>query len=84
MISFLLFLSMEVILLFSHQLRPTLCNPMDCSMAGIPVPHSQRLLKLMAIESVMPSNHLIFCGSLLLLSSTFPSTGVFSKELTLH
>ena len=41
MISFLLFLSMEVILLFSHQLCPTLCDPMDCgtSVAGFPVPH---------------------------------------------
>ena len=38
---------------------PTLCDPMDCSMPGLPVHHQLRsLLKLMSIESVMPSNHL--------------------------
>ena len=42
------------------------------------------LLKLMSIESVMPSNHLVFCHSLLLLSSTFPNIGVFSNESALH
>ena len=45
---------------------------------------SQILLKLMSIESVMPSNHLILCHPLFLLSSTFPSIRVFSNELTLH
>ena len=42
------------------------------------------LLKLMSIESVMPSNHLILCHSLLLLPSVFPSIRVFSKESVLH
>ena len=38
----------------------TLCDPMDCSMPGLPVrTNSWSLLKLMSIESVMPSNHLI-------------------------
>ena len=41
---------------------------------------SQSLLKLMSIESVMPSNHLIFCCPLLLLPSIFPSIRVFSNE----
>ena len=41
----------------------------------------QSLLKLMAIESVMPSNHLILCCPLLLLPSIFPSIKVFSDEL---
>ena len=41
---------------------------------------SQSLLKLMSIESVMPSNHLILCCPLLLLPSIFPSIKVFSKE----
>ena len=41
------------------------------------------LLKLMSIESVMPSNHLIFCHLLLLLPSIFPSIKVFSNELVL-
>ena len=45
---------------------------------------SQSLLKLMSIESVMPSNHLILCCPLLLLLSIFPSTGVFSNELALR
>ena len=45
---------------------------------------SRSLLKLMSIESVMPSNHLILCRSLLLLPSIFPSITVFSKESTLR
>ena len=44
---------------------------------------SQSLLKLMSIESVMPSNHLILCHSLLLLPSIFPKIRVFSNELAL-
>ena len=53
-------------------------------MPGFPVPHfSQSLLKLMSIESVMLSNHLILCCPLLLLLSIFPSIRVFSNGLTL-
>ena len=44
---------------------------------------SQSLLKLMSIESVMPSNHLVLCHSLLLLPSIFPSIRVFSSESAL-
>ena len=44
----------------------------------------QSLLKLMSIESVMPSNHLILCCPLLLLPSIFPSNRVFSSESVLH
>ena len=44
----------------------------------------QSLLKLMPIESVMPSNHLILCHPLFLLPSIFPSIRVFSNELALH
>ena len=63
----------------------TLCNPIDCSMPGFPVhPHSQSLLKLVSIESVMPSNHLILCRPLLLLPSIFPSINVFSNESVLR
>ena len=58
----------------------TLCSPMDCSTPRLPV-HS--LLRLMSIELVMPSNHLILCR-LLLLSSVFPSISVFSSESVLH
>ena len=64
---------------------PTLCNPMDCSTPGLPVHHQllEFTLKVMSIESVMPSNHLILCRSLLLLPSIFPSIRVFFKESVL-
>ena len=45
---------------------------------------SWSLLKLMSIESVLPSNHLILCGPLFFLSSVFPSIRVFSSELALR
>ena len=45
--------------------------------------NSWTLLKLMSVESVMPSNHLILCHSLLLLPSIFPSIKVFSSESAL-
>ena len=45
---------------------------------------SQSILKIMSIESVMPSNHLILCCPLLLLPSIFPSITVFSNESALH
>ena len=53
--------------------------PMDCSTPGLPVLHHLLELKLVSIESVMPSNHLILCRPLLL-PSIFPSIMVFSKE----
>ena len=46
--------------------------------------NSRSLLKLTSIKSVMPSNHLILCRSLLLLPSIFPSIKVFSNESVLH
>ena len=48
------------------------------------ITNSQSLLKLMSIESVMSSNHLILCHPLLLQPSIFPSIRVFSKESVLH
>ena len=64
---------------------PTLCNPMDCSMPGFPVHHNSRsLLKLMSIESAMPSNQPILYHLLLFLPSIFPSIRVFSNESVLH
>jgi len=66
------------------QLCLTLCNPMNRSMPGLPVHHWQSSLKLMSIESVMPSNHLILCCPLFLLSPIPPSIRVFSNESTLH
>ena len=66
---------------------PTFWDPMKCSaahQASLSFTVSQSLLKLMSIESVMPSNHLIICLPLLLLSSIFPSIRVFSSKLALH
>ena len=51
--------------------------------ASLAITNSQSLLKLMSIESVMPSNHLIFCHPLLLPPSVFPSIRVFSNESAL-
>ena len=64
---------------------PTLHDPMDCSTPGLPVhTNSWNLLKLMSIESVIPSNHLILCHPLLLPPSFFPSIKVFSNESVHH
>ena len=52
--------------------------------AFLSITNSQSLLKLMSIESLMPSNHLILCHSLLLLPSIFPSNKVFSNESALR
>ena len=51
--------------------------------ASLPIPISQSLLKLMSIESVTSSNHLILCRPFLLLPSIFPSIRGFSKESAL-
>ena len=61
------------------QLCPTLCDPVHAACQASPsITDSRSLLKLMSIESVMPSNHP------LLLSSIFPSIRVFSNESVLH
>ena len=52
--------------------------------ASLSIMNSQRLLKLMSIESVMPSNHLVFCHPLLLSPSIFPRIRVFSNESALR
>ena len=52
--------------------------------ASLSITNSQSLPKLMSIELVMPSNHLILCWPLLLLSSIFPSITVFSNESAFH
>ena len=63
------------------KLCPTLCDPMNRSMPALPVCYSSwSLLRLMSIESVMPSNHLILCHPLLLPPSIFPSIRGFSSE----
>ena len=52
--------------------------------ASLSITYSQSLSKLMSIESVMPSNHLILCRPRFLLPSIFPSLRVFSNESALH
>ena len=52
--------------------------------ASLSITNSQSLLKLISIESVIPSNHLILCHPLLLPPSIFPSIRVFSNESVLH
>ena len=51
--------------------------------ASLSITNSRSLLKLMSIESVMPSNHLVLCHPLLLLPSIFPSIRVFSNKSVL-
>ena len=64
---------------------PTPCEPKDCSMpASLSFMISKSLLKLMSIELVMPSNHLMLSRLLLLLPSIFPSIKVFSNESVLR
>ena len=58
---------------------PILCDHMTAAHpASLSITNSQSLLKLMSIESVMPSSHLILCGPFLLLHSIFPRIRVFS------
>ena len=64
---------------------PTLCNPMNRSMPGLlSITNSWSSLRLMSIESVIPSSHLILCRPLLLLPPIPPSIRVFSNESTLR
>ena len=68
---------------FSHSVV-SICDPMDCSMPGfLSFTISWSLLKLMSIQSVMPSNHLILCHPLLV-PSIFLSIRVFSNESVLY
>ena len=70
------------------QLCTTLCNPMNRSMihrqASLSITSSQSSPKLMSIESVMPSSHLILCRPLLLLPPIPPSIRIFSNKSTLR
>ena len=67
------------------QLCPTLCDPLNRSMPGLPVHHHlPELLRLMSIKSVMPSSHLILCRPLLLLPPIPPSIRVSSNKSTLR
>ena len=69
----------QLLLLFGRPLCPALCNPMDCSTPGLPVPHHllPKFAKFMSNASVMPSSHLFFWCPLLLLPSIFRASGIF-------
>ena len=67
------------------QSYPTLCDPTNHSTPGLlSITNSRSPPKLMSIDLVMPSNHLILCHPLLLLPPIFPSIKVFSNELALR
>ena len=59
-------------------------TPQTAWQAFLSITNSWSLLKLMSIELMTPSNHLLLCCLLLLLPSIFPSTRVFSNESALH
>ena len=71
---------------FSRSVRSDSLQPHGLQHARLPCPspNSQSLHKLMSIQSVMPSNHLILYHPLLLLPSVFPSIRLFSNESVLH
>ena len=73
-----------VVVVFQWLSHFRLGDPMDCSTPGFPPSPTLGACKLMFIEYVMPSNHLILCRPLLLLPSIFPSIRVFSNESVLH
>ena len=71
----------------SDSLQPCRLQPHQASLSQLPelpFTNSQSLLRLMSIESVMPSNHLILCRPLLLPPSVFPSIRIFSSESAIH
>ena len=65
---------------FSHSVMPWTA----ARQAFLSITNSQSLLKLMSVESVMPSNHLLLCRPLLLMPAIFPSIRVFSNESALR
>ena len=76
---------MKLLLLFVAMLCPSLCDPVDSSMPGLPVLHHLwSLLKFMSTESMIPSNHFTLCDPLLLLPSILPSIRGFSGESALY
>ena len=74
----------QVMWLFSSSFMSNSWDPMDCSTPGFPVLHYlPESARLMSVESVILSNHLILCRHLLLLPSSFPIIRVFSNESAL-
>ena len=70
---------------FSHSVQSDSVMPWTAArQTSLSISNSRSLPKLMSIESLMPSSHLVLCRHLLLLSSIFPSIRVFSNESVLH
>ena len=78
----LVYRAAAVVRLLSHV--RLFATPAVARQAFLSIAISLSVLRLTSFESVMPSNHLIFCRPLLLLSSIFPRIRVFSDELALH
>ena len=77
-------LLLKVSVQFSHTVMSNSATPWTAVLqASLSITNSRSLLKLMSIESVMPSNHFILCHPLLLPPSIFPSIRVFSNESAL-
>ena len=77
--------SQRKFLLFSSSVMSDSVTPRTAAcQPSLSFPISRSLLKLMFLESVMPSNHLILCRPLLLPQSIFPSIRVFSNESPFH
>ena len=75
----------RVLFLFSHSVMSDSATPWTAAcQASLSFTVSLSLLKLMSIESVIPTKHLILCHPLLFLPSIFPSIRVFSNESVLH
>ena len=73
-----------VLNLFSSVTSDSATPRIAARQASLSITNSWSSRKLMSVESVMPSNHLVFCRPLLLLPSIFPSIRVFSRESGLH
>ena len=83
--SFLKKIFIEVSVQFSHSVVSDSATPwIAARQASLSITNSRSLPKLMSIESVMPSSHLILCCHLLLLPPSLPSIRVFSNESALH
>ena len=81
----ILLLSLLFSVQFSHSVMSDSATPWTAAhQASLSITKSWSLLKLMTIELVMSSNHLILCRPLLLLPSIFPNIRVFSNESVLH
>jgi len=80
----MLFYVLSTLLLSVQFSRSVVSNSLQSlGMASLSITNSRNLLRLMPIESMMPSNHLVLCRPLLLLASIFPSIRVFSNESVL-